>query len=136
MSVRGTLVGCTRDDGRGVEAFFLCDVVNREGVFVITIANVTAIVLLIRATILDALRIVDIAVLTSAARAVWVGNVVDVDVDQSSSAFAVARLRANGNGVAKLLVLQDVLVRLRECLAQICRGLPLRRCESGQQAYR
>lgn len=106
MSVGCTFVCRARDDRGSVEALLVGDIVDSQGVLVVAVANVAAIVLLVRPTVLNALCIVNITILTSAAGAIGAGNIVDVDVDQSSSTLAVARLRANGDGIAKLLVLR------------------------------
>lgn len=106
VGVRCAFVRCAGDDGGSVETLLVGDIVDRQGVLVVAVANVAAIVLLVRPAVIDALRIVNITILTSAAGAVRVGNIVDVDVNQSSSTLAVARLGANRDSVAELLVLQ------------------------------
>ena len=106
MGVRCAFVRCAGDDGGSVETLLVSDIVDRQGVLVVAVAYVAAIILLVRSAVLDALRIVNITILTSAAGAVRVGNIFDVDVDQSSSTLAVARLGANRDSVAELLVLQ------------------------------
>lgn len=88
-------------------------VVNRQGVFVVTVADVTAVILLVRAAIFDALSIVHVAVLVGAARAVRVGNIIDVDVDQSRSAGTATRLSADGDGISELFVLRLVSERIK-----------------------
>lgn len=110
MSIRRAFVSRPRDDGGGIQAFLVRDIVDRQSVFVVTVADVTAVVLCIGTAVLDALCIVNIAVLASAAWAVRVRNVVEVDVDQSGSAGGVARCRANSNGIAEFLVLLPSLV--------------------------
>lgn len=112
MRVRSALVGCAGNDGRSVDAFLVGNVVNRQGVFVVTIANITAVVLGVRAFVFNALCVVDITILSGTARAVRLRDIVDVDVDQTRSALAVARLSADGDGIAELLVLATV----SECL--------------------
>jgi len=106
VGVRCAFVRCAGDDGGSVETLLVSDIVDRQGVLVVAVAYVAAIILLVRSAVLDALRIVNITILTSAAGAVRVGNIFDVDVDQSSSTLAVARLGANRDSVAELLVLQ------------------------------
>jgi hypothetical protein len=105
MGVRSALVGCAGDDGRSVGSVLVRNIVNRESVFVVPIADVAAVVLLVWALIEYTLCVVNVAVDFSAARTVWVGDVVDVDVDQSGSAGAGARLSPNSNGISELLVL-------------------------------
>jgi hypothetical protein len=108
MGVRSTLVGCAGDDGRRVGSVLVRNVINRESVFVVPIADVAAIVLLVWALIKHALCVVHITVNFSAPRTVWVSDVVDVDVDQSGSAGAGTRLSPDCDGISELLVLLHI----------------------------
>jgi hypothetical protein len=113
MGVRSALVSRAGDDGRSVGAFLIRDVVNRQGIFVVPIADVTAIVLLVWALIKYALCVVNVAVHFSAARTVWVGDVVDIDINQSGGAGAGARLSSDSDGISELLVLLHVSERFK-----------------------
>lgn len=94
-------------------ALLVRNVVNRQSVFVVTIADVTAVILLVRAAIFDALSIVYVAVLVGAARAVRVGNIIDVDVDQTRSAGTATRLSADSDGISELFILRPVSERTK-----------------------
>jgi hypothetical protein len=108
MGVRSTLVSCAGDDGRSVGSVFVRNIVDRESIFVVPIADVAAIVLLVWALIEHTLCVMNVTVTFSAARTVWVGDVVDVDVDQSGSAGAGTRLSSDGDGISELLVLLHI----------------------------
>src|SRR5690606_38219909 len=80
VGVRCALVGSARDDG-GVAA--VGHVVDGEGLLVVTVANVTAEVLLVGSLVRQALSIVHVAVLGSAAGGSGVGGVLQVDKDET-----------------------------------------------------
>lgn len=135
MRVRSALVGCAGNDGRSVDAFLVCNVVNRQGVFIVTIADVTAVILGVRAFVFNALCVVDITILSGTARAVRLRDIVDVDVDQTRSALAVARLSADSDSIAELLVLKRVSERVKDGSERqaLRKFVPPRRCENDRQ---
>jgi hypothetical protein len=139
MGVRSALVGCAGDDGRSVGSVLVRNIVDRESIFVVPIADVAAIVLLVRASIQHALGVVNVAVQFGAPRTVWVGDVVNIDVDQSGSAGAGARLSPDGDGISELLILLHISEYPKhneEEQRLYDDDSPLRRCENGQQVGR
>lgn len=109
MSVGGALVGSAGDDGSGLGSDLVGDIVDGERVLVVAVADVAAVVLLVGSTVDDALGVVNVAVLGRAAGAVRLGGVLHVNVDETSSAGAVAGSGADCNGIAQLLVCNDVV---------------------------
>lgn len=82
VGVGGTLVGGTGDDG-GVG--LVSDVVDGEGVLVVAVADLAALVLSVGTVVDDTLSIVDVAILRVASRASGVGGVGQINEDQASS---------------------------------------------------
>lgn len=101
-----TLVRGARND---VGLVLVGDIVDGQSVFVVTVADITAEVLLIRATVDEALSIVDVTVTSGATRGGRVGGVAEVNEDQPGAAGAGTRLGADSNGVLLLLVDDDVV---------------------------
>ena len=108
VGVRSTDVRSARDDGTSVtEANFVGDIVDGQGVLVVTVANVTAVVLLVRSTVDNALSVVSVAILTVATRDVRLSGVVHVDEHGSTSTGVVtagATASTAGDGVVLLVV--------------------------------
>lgn len=120
VGVGRALVGCAGDDGGGVEALLVGDVVDGQGVFVVAVADVTAVVLLVGSTVDNALGIVDVAVLGRTALLVGLGDVVDVNEDETTGAGVIAASTAtatDGNSVALLLVGDNVVRAASNALA-------------------
>ena len=112
VGVRCTLVRSARDDGRSVEALLVGNIIDGQCVLVVAVADIAAVVLLVRSTVDDALSIVDIAVLGRATLLVRLGDVVDVDENESSSTSVIAASTAtttNSNSVTLLLVGNNVV---------------------------
>ena len=59
MCVRGSRVGRARDDGRSFSVFpdLVGGIIDGQGVFVVAVADVTAVVFLVRTAVLDTLGI-------------------------------------------------------------------------------
>ena len=57
VCVRGSRVGCARNDGRRLAGFadLVCGIVDGQSVLVVAVADVTTVVLLVRAAVFDAL---------------------------------------------------------------------------------
>jgi hypothetical protein len=111
MDVLSTGEGCYRDDVGGVANLVRC-VVDGDGVFVVAVADVTAFVPLVRATVDQTFGVMDISITSCTARTPGVGGVGHVEVDQTTAAGEVTSNsdglvtanRSNGNGVVQLLV--------------------------------
>jgi hypothetical protein len=97
------------DHGGGVHADFVGDVVDGQGVFVVAVADVAAVVAGVGAAVDEALRVVHVAVLAGASGAGWVGGVGHVDVDEPSSACTVPGRCADCDGVVEFGVNDDVV---------------------------
>ncbi len=108
MSVRSSDVGSAGDDGTSItEADLVGDVVDGQGVLIVAVANVAAVVLLVRSTVDNALSVMGVAVLAAATRDVRLGGVVHVDVYGSTSAGVVttgATASTAGDGIVLLFV--------------------------------
>lgn len=104
-------------DDVGDVAGLVGDIVDGQRVFVVTVADISAVVAGIGATVDEALGVMDVAVAGSAAGAGDVGGIADVEEDQSAAAGEVVshtnrRVTADGtasNGVVELLVDDDVV---------------------------
>jgi hypothetical protein len=75
-----------------------------ERVLVVAVANVSAMVLLVGATVNDALRVMYIAILWCGTERERFGCVIHVDKDQASGARATTRLSSSSNSVFLFLV--------------------------------
>ena len=84
---------------------------NKHGkrILIITIADVLAIVLQIRAPVHNALRIVDIAILTTTTKSLGVLGIRQVKEDQTGLQGASPRLEPNSNTVLLLLVRHNIV---------------------------
>lgn len=109
MRVRGALVRSAGDDGGGVRALLVGDVVDGQRILVVAVADVAAVVLLIRTAVDDALRIVNVSVLGGAAGSERLSRVVHVDEDEASSARAVSWRGTDGYCIVLFLVDHDVV---------------------------
>jgi hypothetical protein len=111
VGVRSTDVRSARDDGTGVAKTFLVgDIVDGKGILVVAVANVATIVLLVGATVDNALSIVCVAILTSAALDVGLGGVFHVDEHGSAMTGIVATGSTTstvGDSVSELLIGND-----------------------------
>jgi len=111
MGVGSTDVRSARDDCTSVtEANLVGDVVDGQGVLVVAVANVTAVVLLVRSTVDNALSVVSVAILTVATRDVGLDGVVHVDKHGSTSTGVIATgttASTAGDGVVLLVVGDD-----------------------------
>ena len=110
VSVGSSDVRGAGDDGAGADALLVGDIVDGEGILVVAVANVTTVVLLVGATVYNALSIVGVAVLGRAALDVRLGNIIGVDEDGATGAGVVAAwasTAAECNCVVLLLVRTD-----------------------------
>lgn len=88
VNILGTRERGDADDGALV-ANLVGDVVDGEGVLVVAVANILAVVALVGTAVDETLGVVNIAVLGSASRASDVGGVANVEENQSSAAGKV-----------------------------------------------
>lgn len=110
VCVSGADVGCLGDDGGGIDAPFVGDIVDGQGVFVVAVADFLALVLLVGPVVDDALSVVDISVLASASRGPGVGWIGRVDEDQASPTRAVSWLSSDhSNPISAFGSLHDVV---------------------------
>lgn len=110
VSVGSTNVGSARDDGASANALLVGDVVDGQGVLVVAVADIFAIVLLMGSTVDNALAIVSVAVLGRAALNVRLGDIIGVDVDGTTGAGVVAAratTATESSNVVELLVGTD-----------------------------
>lgn len=122
VSVRCTDVRSTRDDLAGFGTVLVGDIVDGEGVLVVTVADIAAKVLLVGAAVNNALSIVGVAVLRRAASLVRLVGVVQVDEDRATGTGVVtanAATTANSDGVAELLVGNDVVRTARDTVGDV-----------------
>lgn len=106
VGVGGALVASARDDG-GVS--LIGDVVDREGVLVVTVADINSTVALIRAAVLEALRIVDVSILGLVAGREGLRRVGEIDEDHAALESAVAGGGADGDSVLEVGVDNDIV---------------------------
>lgn len=134
MGVGSSDVGCARDDGTGVtETLLVGDVVDGQCVLVVTVADVTAVVLLVRSTVDNALSVVSVAVLAVATLDVRLGGVVHVDEHGSTSTGVVATgttASTAGDGIVLLLVGDDSVGTALDTLVDVDKGSVLLDVES------
>jgi hypothetical protein len=91
MGVRGADVGSARDDGTsGAKSLLVGYIVDGQGVLVVAVADVAAVVFLVGSTVDDALSIVCVTVLAGASLNVRLGGVVQVDEHRSTVTGVVA----------------------------------------------
>jgi hypothetical protein len=134
MGVGSSDVGCARDDGTGVtETLLVGDVVDGQGVLVVTVADVTAVVLLVRSTVDNALSVMSVAVLAVATLNVRLGGVVHVDEHGSTSTGVVTTgttASTAGNGIVLLFVGDDSVGAALDTLVDVDKGSVLLDVES------
>lgn len=109
VRVGSTLVGCARDDGGGLRACLVGDVVDGQRVLVVAVADIAAVVFLVRASVDNALRVMHVAVLRSATFRVGLGRVVHVDEDETRRTRRRARLGTDCHCIVKLFVYHNVV---------------------------
>lgn len=80
-----------------------------QGVFVVAVVDVTAVVLLIGTAVDEALGIMDITIVTVTADADRLGCILEVEEDETSGATLVPGARSHGAGVATFLVYNDIV---------------------------
>ena len=111
MGVGGSDVGCARDDGTSVtETLLVGDVVDGQSVLVVAVADVTAVVLLVRSSVDNALSVMSVAILAVATLNIRLSGVVHVNEHGSTSAGVVttgATASTAGDGVVLLVVGDD-----------------------------
>jgi hypothetical protein len=111
MGVGGSDVGCARDDGTSVtETLLVGDIVDGQSVLVVAVADVTAVVLLVRSSVDYALSVVSVAILAVATLNVRLSGVVHINEHGSTSAGVVttgATASTAGDGVVLLVVGDD-----------------------------
>ena len=110
VRVAGADVRGLGDDGRRVDAEFVRDVVDRQRVFVVAVADLLALVSRVGSVVDDALRVVHVSVLASASGRPWVGDVCRVDEDDTRTACAVSWLGAHhGDPIGAFWALHNVV---------------------------
>jgi hypothetical protein len=110
VGVRGAGVGSAGDDGSSADTLLVGDVVDGQSVLVVTVADITSVVLLVRTTVHDALSVVSVAVLGRATLNVRLGDIISVDEDGSTSTGVVTTgtsTAAKSDSVVLLLVRTD-----------------------------
>lgn len=109
VGVRGALVWSAGDDGGGVRSVLVGHVVDCEGILVVAVADVPSEVLRIGSSVDNALCVMDIAILRSAARSSGLRWIRHIDEDKATSTSSGTRSSADGNGVVLLLVNDNVV---------------------------
>lgn len=110
MRVAGADVRGLGDDGGRVDAEFVRDVVDGQGVLIVAVADFLAFVFRVGAVVDDALGIVYVSVLASASGRPWVGRIRGVDKDQARSTRAISWLCSNhGNPIGVFWPLHNVV---------------------------
>jgi hypothetical protein len=125
VSVRGAGVGSAGNDGTSADTLLVGDVVDGQGVLVVTVADITSVVLLVRTTVHDALSVVSVAILGCATLNVRLGDVISVDENGSTSTGVVATgtsTAAKSDGVVLLLVCADSVRASRNTLGEVDPG--------------
>lgn len=106
MGVLCTFVRSSGDNGR---ILLVGHVIDCERVLVVSVTDIAAKIFCVRALILEALSIVDVAVLRSTAWAGGVGGIRQIDEDESRRTCGVAREGANTYGISKVFVDDNVV---------------------------
>jgi len=110
-----TLVGvCStlvRDLGDDVgDVGLVSHIVDGEGILVVTVADVTALVALIGSTVDNALRIVDVTITLGASKRLGLGRISEIEEVKTGSTVGVCSwLSADGDSVLELLVDNNVM---------------------------
>jgi hypothetical protein len=99
MGVRCSLVGGSGDNS-GV--FLVRDIVNGEGILVVSVADVSTVVLLVWTAVDNALGVMNVSVDIRASRFNWFGNIGKIDEDQARKTGGVTWLSANRNTSPKV----------------------------------
>jgi hypothetical protein len=106
VGVGGALVA---GDGDELGVLLVGDVVDGEGVLVVAVADLAALVLLVGALVDQALGVVDVAVGGRTAGGGRVGGVAEVKEDETTAALGGARAGTDDVGEARLVVGEDVV---------------------------
>jgi hypothetical protein len=126
MCVRSPDIGSPRDDCTSVtETLLVGDIVNGQGILVVTVTDVTAVVLLVWATVDDALSIVCVAILASTALHVWLGGIFHVDEHWSTLTGVIATGSTTGavsNCVSELFVGNNGVCSALDTLVDVDKG--------------
>lgn len=106
MSVLDTFVRGAGDDASvGLVGY----VVDGKTILVISVADIAAKEFRVRAPVLQALSIVNVTVLSSTARGGGFRGIRQINKDQTTRTSAVPRLRTNTDGIAEILVNDNVV---------------------------
>jgi hypothetical protein len=125
VGVRGAGVGSAGDDGSSADTLLVGDIVDGQSVLVVTVADITSVVLLVGTTVHNALSIVGVAVLGCATLNVRLGDVISVDEDGSTSTGVVTTrtsTAAKSDGVVLLLVRADSVRASSDTLGEVDPG--------------
>jgi hypothetical protein len=126
MSVRGSDIGSARDDRTSVtETLLVGDIVDGQGILVVTVTDITAVVLLVGATVHDALSVVCVAVLASTALDVGLGGVLHVDEHWATFTGVISTgstTRAVSNRVSELFVGNNGVCPTLDTLVDVDKG--------------
>lgn len=106
MSILDTFVRSTGDDA-GVS--LVGYVVDGKTILVIPVADIAAKEFRVRAPVLQALSIVNVTVLSGTARSGGFCGIRQINKDQATRTSTVPRLRTNTNGIAEILVNDNVV---------------------------
>jgi hypothetical protein len=108
MSVRSTLVRDLGDDVGDIS--LVSDIVDSQSIFVISVADITALVALIRTTINKTLRIVDVSIALGAPKRLRVRGISKIEKVKSRETIGVsARLSTNSNTILQLLIDNNIV---------------------------
>lgn len=139
-------IGCSNvrragDDLCGLRTGFVGYVVDGQGVFIVAVANVLAVVASVGTAVDDALGVVDVAVLRSATFGVGLGWIVEVNEDETSTASRGPGCSSNSYSIVELLVDNNVVAatgrKVGEQASEVClwvKGLRLKRVDSQELA--
>lgn len=106
MSVLDTFVRSTGDDaGVGLVGY----IVDGKTIFVVSVADITAKEFRVRAPVLQALSIMNVTILSSTARGGGFRGIRQINKYQATRTSAVPRLRTNTDGIAEILVNDNVV---------------------------
>jgi hypothetical protein len=134
MCVRSPNIGSARDDRTSVtETLFVGDVVDGQGILVVTVADITAVVLLVGATVDDALSIVCVAILASTALDVGLSGILHVDEHWSTLTGVISTGSTTGavsNCVSELFVGNNGVCSALNTLVDVDKGNVLLDVES------
>lgn len=108
VSVRSTLVRNLGDDVGDVG--LVSHIVDGEGILVVSVADITALVTLVGSTVDNALSVVHVAIALGTSKRLGVGRISEIEEVQTGQAVGVCSwLGADGNGVLELLVDNNIV---------------------------